>query len=286
MLGVCLPSTGQTNVPAGARDDGRVRTRTPLLLSALLALAAGCGGGNSSAVKPADALFVATPVVTPDPGGSSATLTVSTKLKVACRVYWGTTEAATDGSATDPDMASTGPHTTHHAVMTGLKPDTTYYYRVAGADPSGQKYAADLGTFHTLSASSLPGPNIAPNATVVGVSSEFSGAYKAANAIDGNPATEWSTAGDGDKAWISLDLGSVRSLAGLGFRTRSMTDGTAIIKSITITGDDGKVLGPFPVGSGLTVLPLDLKTRTLKISAAKTTGGNTGAVDIEVYAKP
>jgi hypothetical protein len=265
-----------------------VRSRTPLLLLATLALTAACGGGGNSDIKAADELFVATPVVTPDAGGTSATLTVSTKTKVACRVYWGTTKEATDGSATDPDMASSGPHTTHHAILTGLKPDTTYYYRVAGNDPGGQKYAADLGAFHTPAASSLnrPGENIAASVTIAGVSSQFSDQYKAANAIDGDPATEWSTAGDGDKAWITLNLGSVRNLVGLGFRTRSMSDGTAIINSITVMGDDGKVLGPFDVKSGLTILPFTLKTRTLKISAAKTTGGNTGAVDIEVYAKP
>jgi len=267
-----------------------VRTRAPLLMSVVVALTAGCGGGSSANasddVKPADALFVATPVVTPDPGGTSATLSVSTKSKVACRVYWGTTKEATDGSATDPDMASSGPHTNHHAVMTGLKPDTTYYYRVAGTDPGGQKYAAELGTFHTPVALTKPGENITSQVKVAGVSSQYSDSYGGANAIDGNAGSEWASAGDGDKAWIKLDLGSVRSLAGIGFRTRSMSDGTSIMKSITITGDDGTVLGPFPVGAGLTIIPLHLKTKTLKISAAKTTGGNTGATEIEVYAKP
>lgn len=265
-----------------------MRTRTPFVLSAVLALLTACGGGGTSDIKAADALFAAAPVVTPDPGGESATLTVSTKVKVACRVYYGTTKEATDGSATDPDMAASGAHTTHHALMTGLKPDTTYYYRVAGTDPGGQKYAAELGTFHTPAASSLnrPGTNIAGSATVAGVSSQYSADYRGANAIDGNAGTEWASAGDGDKAWIKLDLGSVRSLAGLGFRTRSMSDGTAIMRSITIMGDDGKLLGPFPVDLGLTIIPFTLKTRTLKISAAKTTGGNTGATEIEVYAKP
>jgi hypothetical protein len=267
-------------------DDRPVRSRTPFLLLATLVLTAACGGGGgSSDIKAADELFVATPVVSPDAGGTSATLTVSTKLKVACRVYWGTTKAATDGSATDPDMASTGPHTTHHAIMTGLKPDTTYYYRVAGNDPGGQKYAADLGTFHTAAALTKPGVTITSAARVAGVSSQYSDAYSGANAIDGNAGTEWASAGDGDKAWIKLDFDSIRSLAGIGFRTRSMSDGTSIMKSITVQGDDGKVFGPFPVGAGLTIIPLSLTTKTLKISAAKTTGGNTGATEIEVYAK-
>jgi hypothetical protein len=264
---------------------GLVRTRTPFALVTALALLTACGGSGKAAVKPADALFAAAPVVTPDAEGTSATLTVTTKLKVACRVYYGTTKAATDGSATDPDMAASGPHTTHHATMTGLKPDTTYFYRVAGTDPGGQQYAAELGTFHTAAALTKPGVNITSSVTVAGVSSQYSDQYAGANAIDGNAGTDWSSAGDGDKAWIKLDLGSVRSLAGIGFRTRSMSDGTAIMKSITIMGDDGKVLGPFPLGAGLTIIPFTLKTKTLKISAAKTTGGNTGATEIEVYAK-
>jgi len=77
------------------------------------------------------------------------------------------------------------------------------------------------------------------------------------------------SAGDGDKAWIKLDLGSVRSLAG--WVSAPLDERWhAIMRSITIMGDDGKLLGPFPVDLGLTIIPFTLKTRTLKISAAKT----------------
>jgi hypothetical protein len=126
--------------------------------------------------------------------------------------------------------------------------------------------------------------NVALDATVKAVSSQFSDAYGGTNAIDGDPSTEWSTKGDGDKASITLDLGRVVKLVGVGFRTRSMSDGTAIIKSFTVTGDDGKTHGPYSLDAGLTVVELKLSTRTLRFDAVKTTGRNTGAIEIEAYA--
>jgi hypothetical protein len=280
-----------------------VRFAAPML-AATLALAA-CGGSGGSkgaadtasaaadsgvtptptgAALPAEPLFVGKPQIVADPGGASATLKVSTKSKVACKVVFGRDESVADGSATDNDMAS-GPHTTHKAVMKGLTPDTTYYYRVEGTDTDGKKYASTIATFKTAAAGSLktPGKNVAPAATVKAVSSQFSDLYKGANAIDGDPATEWSSKGDGDKASITLDLGRVVKLVGVGFRTRSMSDGTAIIKSFTVTGDDGKTHGPYTLEAGLTVIDLKLSTRTLRFDAVKTTGGNTGAIEIEAY---
>src|SRR4051812_33788246 len=84
---VPFPSTGHTNFPLVRWGRiGSVPIRSLLALVSALALLTACGGGGSAAVKPADALFAATPVVTPDAEGTSATLTVTTKLKVACRV--------------------------------------------------------------------------------------------------------------------------------------------------------------------------------------------------------
>lgn len=273
------------------------------LLAAALALA-GCGGSDAAndaadtvsaaattepaagggETLPAEDLFDGKPEIVADPGGASATLKVTTKSKVACEVVFGKDESVADGSATDTDMAD-GAHTTHKAIMKGLTPNTTYYYRVQGTDTDGKKYASKLATFKTASAGSLetPGKNVTADATVKAVSSQFSDLYKGANAIDGDPATEWSTQGDGDKASITLDLGRVVKLVGVGFRTRSMSDGTAIINSFTVTGDDGKTHGPYALGEGLTIVDLKLSTRTLRFDAVKTTGGNTGAIEIEAY---
>ncbi len=272
------------------------RTVAPLLAAVLVL--AGCGGSGDSAEAPepsgssgsgnvlaAEDLFVGAPDIVADAGGKSATLIVTTKDKVACKVVFGKDESVSEGSASDTDMAD-GPHTTHKAVMTDLEPGTEYFYRVEGDGAEGQRYESKIATFRTAAASSLkaPGENVAKGAEVTKFSSEFSDTFGAANAIDGDPASEWSSKGDGDKASITIDLGKVVELVGVGFRTRSMADGTAIINTFTVTGDDGKVHGPYSLGRGLTVIDLKLKTRTLRFDAVKTTGGNTGAVEIEAYA--
>src|SRR4051812_27257275 len=52
------------------------------------------GGADSGAgdTLPAEDLFTKAPEIVPDPGGASATLRVSTKAKVACKVVYGTDE--------------------------------------------------------------------------------------------------------------------------------------------------------------------------------------------------
>ena len=79
-----------------------------------------------------------------------------------------------------------------------------------GTTADGTLYRSDVGTFRfegatppTAPTSAAPGDNAAPEATVVGVSSEFAPGFGAANAIDGDLATEWSTTGDGDDGSIS-----------------------------------------------------------------------------------
>lgn len=285
----------------------RTRLAAPL---ALLLLLTACGGGGDSedpaaseqtsetqtadaaaegegGVKAAEDLFVGRPEVKPDAGGKSATLIVTTNKDVECKVVFGTTEDVSDGEATDTDMGEDG-HKTHKAVMTGLKPDTEYHYRVVGSDADGTEYESELATFRTSSEGSLqrPGKNVAVDADVADFSSEFSETFQAGNAIDGDPATEWSTSGDGDDATITLDLGRIVSLVGVGFQTRSMSDGSAIIETFQVIGDDGKKHGPYSLTSGLTVVKLKLRTRTLRFEAVKTTGGNTGAVEIEAYEAP
>lgn len=277
----------------------RTRLVAPLALAVLLAACGGGGDSETSAAdepsavasaaaegetRPAEELFVGRPQIKTDPGGESATLLLTTNKDAECKVVYGTTEAVSDGEATDTDMGESG-HKDHKAVMTGLEPDTEYYYRVVGTDADGVAYENELATFRTSPEDSLdrPGENIAGDASVESASSEYSEAYAAENAIDGDPATEWSTADDGDEASITLDLGRVVNVVGVGFRTRSMSDGTAIIESFTVTGDDGKTHGPYSLNSGLTVIKLKLRTRTLRFDAEKTTGGNTGAVEIEAY---
>ena len=67
-------------------------------------------------------------------------------------------------------------------------------------------------------------------------------------------------------------------------RSRVMSDGTAIIETYTVTVDDGEVLGPFPAGQAFSPSPANVTGQRFRIDAHTTTGGNTGAVEIEIYA--
>ncbi len=59
-----------------------------------------------------------------------------------------------------------------------------------------------------------------------------------------------------------------------------MTDGTAITETFTI---DGTTLGPYPTGTEPAVFESPITGRTLRLDADQTTGGNTGATEIEIY---
>jgi hypothetical protein len=243
-----------------------------------------CGGQPSDGeVRAAESVFADDIVVTPASSGMSATLSVTTSIDMACAVVYGSTPELGDGIATDTDMAG-GAHADHEVVLTGLEPGTEYYFRVQGSGSDGQLYRSELMTFQTPDAEDeRPGENVAVGATVVGVSSEFSGAFAAQNAVDGDPATEWSSADDGDDAWITIDLGGPVEVVGIGFHSREMGDGSSIVESYTVTVDDGAALGPFPAGPGMSITDVEVTGQVLRFDAVETTGGNTGAVEIEVY---
>jgi len=261
----------------------RTLTRTVGVLMAALAISACSTEPGDEEIRPAESVFAGDIVVTPDSSGVSATLSVTTAIDMACAVVYGRTPDLGDGIATDTDMAG-GAHADHEVVLTGLEPGTEYYYRVQGSGSDGRLYRSELMTFHTPAAEDdRPGENVAAGAEVIGVSSEFSAAFAARNAVDGDPATEWSSAGDGDDAWITIDLGGPVDVVGIGFHSRQMGDGTSIVDTFTVTVDDGEVFGPFPAGPGMSVVDVEVTGQTLRFDAVETTGGNTGAVEIEVY---
>jgi len=265
----------------------RLRMFGPLLLVAVLLLSA-CsgvtGGAADTDVLPIEDILASDIVVTPDPSGTFAVLEVDTDIEVVCSVVYGTTDAF-GLIATDDDMAG-GAHADHHPRLGRLAPNTTYQYRLQGSDAAGNLYRSDVMTFTTPQAEAVesPGTNVASDATVVAVSSEFSSGFAAEHAIDGDLGTEWSTAGDGDDASITIDLGQAVEVVGIGFRSREMTDGSAIIEQYTVTVDDSETFGPFPAGQGLVISQVAFEGQMLRFDAVTTTGGNTGAVEIEVYA--
>ncbi len=217
-------------------------------------------------------------VITPDPSGRSAVLEVDTTIDVACSVIYGLDESFGQ-IAVDSDMDG-GAHADHHPVMGGLAPDSEYAYRLQGTAPDGAIYVSDVMSFRTPAAP-IGGPvDVALGATITGVSSEWSDAFGAANAFDGDATTEWSSRGDGDDAWVEIDLGSAQRIDAVEFRTRSMTDGTAITETYAITAD-GVEIGRFEADVPSEV---DLEAQVLRFDVVTSSGGNTGAVEILVLA--
>jgi hypothetical protein len=128
-----------------------------------------------------------------------------------------------------------------------------------------------------------PAPNVASMARITDVSSEYSDAFGGRNAIDGDLSTEWSSAGDGDDAHIVLEFSDLMIVEGVGFRTREMTDGTSITLSFTVTVDGVTTYGPFEAGPGLAVALVEFSGYELRFDVETSTGGNTGAIEVEVY---
>ncbi len=254
----------------------------PLIATLLLAAACGdSGGAESSDVRPFADIQASDVEFEFDGSATVGRLLVDTDIEVVCAVAYGETETL-GLIATDDDMAG-GAHADHSPRLPGLQPDTEYFFRLQGVDAAGTLYQSELMTFRTPEAVEAAGPgvNVAPSGVVTASSSEFSAGFAAANAFDGDFGTEWSSAGDGDDAFIEVDLGAPTDVVAVWYHTRQMTDGTAIAETYTITVDGGDPLGPFPVDGSPTEVALT--GQVLRFEVASSTGGNTGAVEIEVF---
>lgn len=257
----------------------------PLVVATVIVALAGCASASndtSSPIRPIEPILAGEIDIIADPSGTTATLAVETNVAVACSVIYGVDESF--GSiAVDNDMQG-GAHDDHRPLLSGLTPDTEYHYILQGSDAAGTIYRSDVMSFTTPPATeSAFGVNVAIDGTVSQVSSEFSGAFSAAKAIDGDLSTEWSTDGDGDAAWIEIDLGRSRTISAVAFRTRQMSDGTAVANTFTVT-IGGTTLGPFPTGADAAILDTAVAGRLVRVDVVETTGGNTGATEIELYA--
>ena len=129
-------------------------------------------------------------------------------------------------------------------------------------------------------------------ASVVGVSSNFGGgdvdsAYGASNALDGDPSTEWSSDGDGDGAWIEIVLATKTRVTSLGFWTRTMGT-SAQIFSFQVMTDLGTTMGPYTLdgAAAISFFETDFEATRLRFEVIESSGGNTGAIEIEVYGTP
>jgi hypothetical protein len=225
---------------------------------------------------------------------ADAVLIFESSIPLACSVVYGTTPDYGQ-IAVDQDMNG-GAHTDHHPLLLGLEPDTEYHYRVQGTAADGTLYVGEDGTFRTLPAQETTEVNVASlqaGARVVAASSNFGGAandgtWGANSAIDGNRGTAWSSNGDGNDAFIEIELAEPAQVYAVEVWTRSMSDGTAQVLAFTLTTDRGDVLGPFELADAAEPyrFDIDVVTHSLRLDVVDSSGGNTGLVEFAVYGTP
>lgn len=249
-----------------------------------------CSGDTGTEVRPFSEVQASEFVFEADPTAlDRGVFRMTTTEPMICAIVWGETEALGNFNNS---LAMNGTGIVEHDVfLPGAEPGITYYFKVQGSTADGTLYESEVGTFvipESADAGSRDqperGPNLALEAAIVEVSSEFSDSFAAANAIDGDAGTEWATSGSGDDAFITIDLGEVHTIGAVEFVTRSMADGTAITEEFTVTVD-GEKFGPFPAGNLAQpqLSELDATGQVVRFDVTSTTGGNTGAVEVRVY---
>jgi len=254
----------------------------PLLAVVALALAGAATGQDAPPVEPVEPYVEGD--LTPDEiGPTSAVLDLTTTIDLACVAVYGT-DRSFGQLALDQQMGAAA-HRSHRVVLSGLEPDTAYVYRFQGSAPDGRLFASQVYTFRTAARvdDARFGPPVA-DLRAVDASSTFSEAFAPANAVDGDGGSEWSSAGDGDDAWIELGLPGPTELSGIGVWTRTMTS-SARIQRFTIVTGEGETFGPFelPDANGLHRFPVEATAERLTLEVEASTGGNTGLVEVEVY---
>ena len=227
-------------------------------------------------------------------GATRGVVRFGTSVPTTCEVEWGLSADALTETAVDPDMVEGELALDHRVPLEDLAPDTMIYLRAKAVDAMDQTAYSDVISFRTAMGGPTGGTNVAMmsmGTTVMGVSSNYSNmpnasTWGADNTIDGQMATEWSSNGDGDGAWVMLDFGQMRDVTRFGFRSRQMSDGTSIIQSVRLIFDGVTTMGPFETPDPdqryeFAIAPT--RARTVRVEAVTTTGGNTGAKEIQFF---
>ncbi|MDC3411945.1 discoidin domain-containing protein [Terrihalobacillus insolitus] len=219
-----------------------------------------------------------------------------------CQVLIGTEEGQFDRVAVE--SMPEGPHKEHYNVVEGLEQNTQYTYKINFTNSNGEPSQSKVATFNTAKNENVEtdnmqgmepdGQNIALLANggqVLGVSSNFGGAsndqtWGAEKAIDGDPSSEWSSAGDGNEAWIEVGFNQSYRINTIGFWTRTM-ENSAEIKQIKVATLDGKEVGTYTLNGPDQIQYFEFDTPVeadgLRFEVVDSSGGNTGAVEIEIY---
>lgn len=229
---------------------------------------------------------------------TSARFTFVTSIPVACSLIWGT-DTDYGEIAVDPNMNGAAV-IDHNINIGGLEPDTTYHWRIQGTAADGTIYIDDDYTFTTAPASDANEENIAAlanGASIIGVSSNIGGgandqSWGANSAIDGNPATAWSSNGDGNDAWIDIQLSREADIHAVDVWSRFMTNNTSQIFEFTLTTDKAEVFGPFTLPSGTPTashrfeIEPTMPVASLRLDVTDSNGVNTGLIEFAAYTAP
>ena len=247
--------------------------------------------GDGYEIRSIEEITAVAPPQIEDITDADAVLIFESSIPLACSVVYGKTTAYGQISV-DQDMDG-GAHSDHHPLLLGLEPDTEYHYRVQGTAADGTLYVGQDRTFRTPPAVVRPERNLASleaGARVSDVSSNYGtgandGLWGADMAIDGQRGTSWASNGDGNDAFIEIELAHPAKLNGIEVWTRTMSNGTAQIFSFTVTIDDREVLGPFTLEDADQAyrFDADVVARSLRLDVVDSSGGNTGLVEFAAF---
>ncbi len=233
-----------------------------------------------------------------------AVLRLVTTEPLACVVAYGT-DASFGNLAQDPAMGAVAMRD-HEVTLDDLEPDTTYLLRFQGSAADGTFYASPTYRLRTpgpadeRAAETEPEPDprdaariaadtgLAPalsGLSVAEVSSEFGAGFLAEAALNDMPG-EWSSAGDGDDAFLTVALPEPTELAGVTVHTRTMADSSRTERFRLVTSD-GTVLGPFDLPDAERPYAFAFETpvvaATVRFEVVTSNGGNTGLARLDLH---
>ncbi len=278
LIYLCLCMALLIMIPFASAQDDTLETVSDDILASITFL-------------PVDSILEGELEVTNFANDGTATLPIVTTVSVACTIVYGTTPEFGQLSV-DQDMDG-GTHSNHNPLLLDLEPETTYYFRVQGTDDFGNIYLSETMSFTTPAQAEVENNNLlsADNgAVILGYSSAFGGAEDSEtwginSAFDGSQNSAWSSAGDGDAAFVEVQLAQRASIQEVEFWTRAMSNDTAQIFEFTVTTDSGDVYGPYelPDAEQSYTFDVEFEAETLRFDVTDSNGGNTGAVEIAVY---
>jgi hypothetical protein len=268
----------------GRRRAARAIAGIAALCCLLLTYGGDAAAKGTDGIRPFKLVEVGKTVFHFAAGGRSVSVQVDTSPPTVCAIAYGK-KPSLGSIADDPNMGGTA-ISQHTIVLSGLSPGTTYFYKLTATDARAAVFQTPgLASFTTPRQAASHERDVAIGAKVVFVSSQWSSAYKAENAVDGNLSSQWASNNDGNHAWITIDLRRAYKVNGVAFITRQMTDGSAITKTFAVVVDGHRRYGPFPAGNGLDprVARVSFTARLIRFEVVTSTGGNTGATEVEVF---